>query len=67
MRRCGRSFGFFHGAELRNRGLLDGDAAGEVLVTVQEGVQGVVDYGALGVGWGGGGVRGHDVFTRTHI
>ena len=46
---------------------------GEVLVAVQEGgcpmegVQGVVDCGALGVGRGGGGVRGHDVFTHTHI
>ena len=31
-----------------------------------EGVQGVVDCGALGVGRDGGGVRGHDVFTHTH-
>ena len=32
-----------------------------------EGVQGVVDCGALGGGTGRGGVRGHDVFTHTHI
>ena len=49
-----------HRAEPRNGGLLDCDAAGEVLVAVQEGgcpmegVQGVVDCGALGGGAGRG-------------
>ena len=49
-----------HGAEPRDGRLLDGDAAGEVLVAVQEGgcpmegVQGVVDCGALGGGAGAG-------------